>query len=92
MNLPNFTAEASLDPSRGTYYRAFQPSPSEPYVEAALCFPEGSCGPCRNGFQRCCENGRIVLEECGGGTPDPVCGPCVGSRTCSDGTSRPCTV
>ena len=88
MNLPPFTAEASLGRARRVYRRRALPSPVGSLVMPALCFPD-ACGPCINGKQRCCEGGHIIVEECG--PPPPTCGPCVGVRHCSNGVNKPCT-
>ena len=92
MNLPQFTAEASLGKSSGAYRQAPLPSLLGSLVLPALCFPEGECGPCRNGTQRCCEGGKIVIESCEAPPPPVSCGPCVGVRNCSDGSTRSCSV
>jgi hypothetical protein len=91
MNLPQFTAEASLGRANRIYRRAPLASSIGSLVVPALCFPDG-CGPCRNGVQRCCEGGHIVFEKCEPPPPPITCGPCIGVRHCSNGQNRPCTV
>jgi hypothetical protein len=91
MKMPGFTAETSLYRTNANYRLAWLPSPFGPSVVPALCFPEG-CGPCRNGIQRCCESdGRIHVYDCEPNPPPITCGPCVGFRSCSDGTQRSCS-
>ena len=90
LRIPGFAAESSMYKTSTRYQRAPRPGRVESLVTPALCFPDG-CGPCRNGIQRCCENGRIVLEDCEAPPPPVTCGPCVGVRQCSNGP-RTCSV
>jgi hypothetical protein len=92
MNLPRFTADASIRRTSRGYWRVPRSSRAGSRLVPALCFPDGHCGPCVNGIQHCCEGGHIVSEECSSPPPPPTCGPCIGVRHCSDGTNRPCTV
>jgi hypothetical protein len=91
LRIPGFSAEASMYRTDANYRHALLPSIIGSSVTPALCFPDG-CGPCRNGKQRCCENGHIIVEDCETPPPPPTCGPCVGVRHCSDGTQRSCSV
>jgi len=92
MSVPQFTAEASLWRTNGDYQAAPLPLPFGPLIVPALCSNEGECGPCINGFEACCVNGRIRRFPCGPEPPVVTCGPCVGFRQCSDGSQRSCSV
>lgn len=91
LRIPGFSAEASMYRPRTNYQRTRLQGFTGSVVTPALCFPDG-CGPCRNGQQRCCENGHIIVEDCEVSPPPPTCGPCVGVRHCTDGSQRSCSV
>src|SRR5262245_12380854 len=76
MNLPGFTAQASLYKTGARYQTgaALPKSLSIHGVIPALVDGEKckfiGCTPCEDGKMRCCEGRKIVTEECGPFTPD----------------------
>ena len=75
MNMPRFTAEASLYKAGERYQlaAALAKSLSVPRVIPALIDGEKcnfmGCTPCEDGKMRCCEGRKIVTEECGPWSP-----------------------
>jgi len=95
MNMPGFTAEVSLYKTINHYHMIEAIHQADGTVYAAqsgtgdpFCF--GRC------FRECIEDGfppfqcgPACRQEC---NPPITCGRCVGVRSCSDGTQRPCSV
>jgi len=89
MNMPGFTAEASMYKTSGNYRmgRTFDS------VEGGVQLAQDDC------FSNCmdeCVGGPLTTAQCSsschrrcsGGPPKVTCGPCM--RTCSDGTTQSC--